>query len=168
MDFSQVYDEFFPRIYAYIRCRTSCDAAAEDIASGVFQKALAKSAQYDSRRGSMAQWLFGIARNEVNYHLRKSAIWHFLSLENFEMLADKHKPVLDSISSDEEKAALLSALEKLDARSRDIVTLKFYSEMTNREIARITGLTESNAGTILYRCMAELRRHLAGGANDAR
>ena len=57
---------------------------------------------------------------------------------------------------------LAAALRRLDERERDLIGLKFYSELNNREIAKVTGLSESNVGTVLYRCMAKLRKELAG------
>lgn len=38
MDFSEIYDEHFGRIYAYICCRAGSGGIAEDLAAQVFQK----------------------------------------------------------------------------------------------------------------------------------
>ena len=48
-------------------------------------------------------------------------------------------------------------LAGLPAREREILSLKFGAEATNRAIAKVTGLSESNVGTILYRTIAGLR-----------
>ena len=84
MDFWEIYNAYFSRIYAYVRCRCACAAETEDITSGVFHKALVKIAQFDPARGNLAQWLFGIARNEVNYQFRVKALRRFLPLDLFE------------------------------------------------------------------------------------
>ncbi|MDO8805536.1 MAG: sigma-70 family RNA polymerase sigma factor [Elusimicrobiota bacterium] len=168
MEFPEVYEEFFARIYSYIRCRIGADAAAEDISSAVFQKALARFEQYNPARGNMAQWLFGIARNEVNSCLRKAAILKFFPLDLFGDIfpgESGRDPGTGDTGGD--IAELVSALGMLEPRERDMITLKFYSEMTNREIAAVTGLSESNVGTILYRCMAKLRKQLTGENYDA-
>ena len=49
---------------------------------------------------------------------------------------------------------LTSALEK-------ILALKFGGPLTNRQIAGLTGLTESNVGVILHRSLLKLRTLLA-------
>jgi RNA polymerase sigma factor (sigma-70 family) len=159
MEFAEIYDQYFDRIYAYVRCRVATGAEAEDICSAAFGKALENFAQYDPARGEPVQWLFGIARNEVNYHLRRSALISFLPLDLFgDIFKDRATPV----GGDAEETRELSlALEELESKERDLVSLKFYSELNNREIARLTGLSESNVGTILYRCMAKLRKKLA-------
>jgi RNA polymerase sigma-70 factor (ECF subfamily) len=48
-------------------------------------------------------------------------------------------------------------VQSLDGRARQILALKFGGALTNRQIAGITGLTESNVGVILYRSLTKLR-----------
>ncbi len=55
------------------------------------------------------------------------------------------------------KEALIQAVMKLDERQKNIIALKFGTCETNREIARMLNLTESNVGTILYRALKQLR-----------
>jgi len=160
MDFWEIYEAFFSRIHAYVRCRAGSTAEAEDITSAVFQKALAKTAQFDPLKGNIAQWLFGIARNEVNYHFRVQALRRFLPLHLFENVLASHEDPVREAEDEGEKAWLVKALETLSARERDLISLKFYSDLNNREIAGLTGISESNVGTILYRCMTKLREEI--------
>ena len=60
----------------------------------------------------------------------------------------------------EERDRLLAALARLPARERDLIGLKFAAGLTNRRIADLTGLTESNVGVILYRTIRRLRTDL--------
>ena len=52
---------------------------------------------------------------------------------------------------------MLAALSRLDERERELLALKFASCMTNRQIAGLSGLSESNVGVILYRALHHLR-----------
>ena len=45
----------------------------------------------------------------------------------------------------------------LPEREREVIALRYGSGLTNRAIARLTGLSESNVGTILHRTVARLR-----------
>ena len=47
-------------------------------------------------------------------------------------------------------------LQTLTDRDRELIALKYGAEMTNRDIARATGLSESNVGTILHRAVQAL------------
>jgi RNA polymerase sigma factor (sigma-70 family) len=58
----------------------------------------------------------------------------------------------------EMEAELVAALAHLDHRERDVLGLKFAGELTNREIAKLTGLKESHVGVIVYRAIQKLRR----------
>jgi len=49
------------------------------------------------------------------------------------------------------------ALAALAPREREIVLLKFHGQLTNAELARAIGISESNAGTRLHRALERLR-----------
>ena len=57
--------------------------------------------------------------------------------------------------SDETRLGRL--LERRTERERELLALKYGAEFTNRDIARLTGLSESNVGTILHRAVQALR-----------
>ena len=42
-------------------------------------------------------------------------------------------------------------------REREIFSLKYGAQFTNRSIARMIGITESNVGTILHRIVSRLK-----------
>ena len=50
-----------------------------------------------------------------------------------------------------------AALASLDGRERDLIALKFAGGLTNAEIGRILGMSESAAGTRLHRTITKLR-----------
>ena len=54
-------------------------------------------------------------------------------------------------------ARLSALLTHLEARERELVALKYGAGLTNRAIAELTGLSESNVGTILHRVVTRLR-----------
>ena len=68
----------------------------------------------------------------------------------------------------QDKEQILQALQALDGRAREILALKFGGPLTNRQIAELTNLTESNVGIILYRSLLKLRILLANSQPEAR
>ena len=54
-------------------------------------------------------------------------------------------------------ARLAKLAEKLSDRQRELIALKYGATLNNRLIARITGLSESNVGTVLQRAVEKLR-----------
>jgi len=158
MNFEQIYEEFFKVIYTYITMRVRDDAAAQDIAASMWQKVLRKLNTFNKDKGTVRQWLFGIARNEVNMHHRLYYVRKVFSLTGFEDAVPADQKTADQqLAEEEEKKLLLSAMGTLGGRERDILSLKFYSGLNNREIAGLLNITETNAGTIINRSIDKLR-----------
>ncbi len=55
------------------------------------------------------------------------------------------------------RTVVRTAVGALPAREREIVALKFHAGLRNTEIAGVLGVSESAAGTLLYRAMQKLR-----------
>lgn len=159
MNFASLYQEFFKPVFAYILCRVGQRALAEDLAACAWRKAYEKMALFDSQKGTFRQWIFTIARNEINMYYRLYYVRKFLSLTGFEENAFLSPSQEDALQQ-EDTRALLNAMSILNRKERDLVALKFYSGMNNREIARQTGLSESNVGTLLHRSIAKLRKEM--------
>jgi RNA polymerase sigma-70 factor (ECF subfamily) len=159
MTFEEIYKEFFKPIYSYILARVRNDAVAQDIAAVTWRKALVKLDAFDEARGSIRQWLFGIARNEVNMHYRLYYVRKVLSLTGFEdsSPAVEDNDITQKMIYEDEKRLLLSAMAGLKEKERDILALKFYSGLNNRQIAGAVNISESNAGTIINRSINKLR-----------
>ncbi len=158
--FGALYDHYFPRIYSYIRYRVADATLADDLTATVFLRALAALGRYDATGAPFAAWLFAIARNAVSDHLRAERRHRWLSLDIVrEWISPEPAPDVTALAG-EERARLLAAVARLPARERDLIGLKFAAGLTNRRIAELSGLTESNVGVILYRAVRRLRTDL--------
>ena len=158
MDFDAVYKEMFKPVYAYVLLRTQDENLAQDLASKTWQKVFDRQNSYDPRKGNFRQWLFTIARNEVNSYFRLYYVRKVLSLSAFEedFKNSEDNPETAAEQKDlEEKLKL--AMGKLKSNYRDILALKFYSGMSNEEIAQMLNISASNVGTIINRAVNKLR-----------
>jgi len=66
-------------------------------------------------------------------------------------------PLEDLVERNSDFERLSRLLEGLSPRERELVSLKYGGRLTNRAIARVIGLSESNVGTILHRVVSRLR-----------
>ncbi len=164
-DIVQVYDGYFKRVVTYIRYRVGDAQIADDLAGRVFETLLTHLGQYDPARGPFEPWLFAVVRNTVNQHFRRSRL-PWVNWEGFANRPAEGPLPEETVLQRETQDELLAALARLDARARDLVGLKFVARLTNRQIAAITGLTESHVGVILFRAIAQVRRELMGGRTD--
>lgn len=148
-----LYREQMPRIYNFFRYRVGTGAVAEDLTSITFEKAWRNRHRYRKELAGFATWLFAIARNVVRDHYRAER--RHLPLEAASEVSSGARTE-DQAERLSDAQQLSKLLETLSDRDRELISLKYGAECTNREIARVTGLTESNVGTILHRAIARL------------
>jgi RNA polymerase sigma-70 factor (ECF subfamily) len=153
-DWDALYAEQLPRVYNFFRYRVGHGPEAEDLTSTTFAKAWQARHRYRRDLASFTTWLFTIARNVATDHYRaRRAV---LPLEAAHDVAAGATPdELAERRSDADHLARL--LENLPERERELIALKYGAGMTNRAIAKATGLGESNVGTVLHRTIQRLR-----------
>jgi RNA polymerase sigma factor (sigma-70 family) len=155
--FSAFYTEYLPKVFRYVSYRVRDQHTAEDLTSTVFEKALARFDDYSQRKAAFSTWVFTIARNTVIDHFRTSHPAAELSDEMEEVLAGSDPTPGESLERAEEKLRLQYCLEQLSQVERDIISLKFGAEVTNRAIAAQIRLSESNRGVIVFRAVRKLK-----------
>ncbi len=153
--FATLYDYYFPRIYNYVRYRVIDAPTADDLTAQIFERALADLPSYRQDRAPFGAWLFGIARHVIGDHFRARRRW--LPFEALRQRASPDPPPEQVTAVNESHERLLNAVAALKDRDRDLIALKFGGDLTNREIARLTGLSESHVGVIVHRALRRLR-----------
>ena len=153
-DWDALYAEELPRVYNFFRYRVGDRAEVEDLTSITFVKAWRARHRFRRDLGAFSTWLFAIARNVATDHYRGA--------RNHAPLEEAAHVTAGPTPEDEAEARsnferLSALLERLPARERELVALKYGAGLTNRAIARATGLSESNVGTILHRTVETLR-----------
>jgi len=152
--FESLYRSSRDDVYAYVATLLRDPAAAEDVTALAFERAYRRRRTFDRRRGEERAWLFGIARNAALDELRRRRRVAALVTDPEDMARED----ADDAEVALRRTAVQNALAKLPAREREIVALKFHAGMSNAELARVLGVSESNAGTLLYRTMEKLRK----------
>jgi RNA polymerase sigma factor (sigma-70 family) len=159
--FDELYRSSRDDVYAYAAGLLRDSAAAEDVTATAFERAYRKRSRFDPGRGSARAWLFGIARNAALDELRRRGKQAELGAEPVDAAGLIGAPAAER---SELRLVLAAALERLEARERELVALKFFAGLSNAEIARVLGISESNAGTKLHRVVNKLREACDGAA----
>lgn len=154
IDWQAVYADSLPRVYHFFCYKVGDPALAEDLTAVTFEQAWLGRRSFRKDRGRVHTWLMGIARNIASDHFRKKV--REVSLEDGHDQASTAPPDED-VQRRLDFQRILSLLAHYPHRERELVALKYGAELTNREIARLTGLSESNVGTILHRVVEKLR-----------
>jgi RNA polymerase sigma-70 factor, ECF subfamily len=154
LDWDAVYLDQLPRIYNYFRFRFGSDVDVEELTAKTFEKAWRNRARYRRDIAGFSTWLFRIAHNVGIDYLRSRR--PHVSIDQIDEPASESTPEhVVELQSDLARLAALTA--GLPERERDLIALKYGATLSNREIATLTGLSESNVGTILHRTVAVLR-----------
>ena len=153
--FEDLYRRTFPKVYAYVASLLRDRSAAEEVTAQAFERAYRKRRSFRSGRGTVEAWLFGIARNAALDELRRRRRRAKLEVEPEDVLGPAPEEEADRVLR---RATVRAAMDTLDPRERDLVALKFAGGLSNAEIARVLGTSESNAGTRLHRTIEKLRK----------
>ena len=139
-------------IQAYSQRMTGNPASAEDITQEVFLRLWLKAAEFDASKARLTTWLHRMAHNLAIDQLRKRQREAPLEgVEDFESAADDetHDP-----------ARVLQALMQLPERQRSALTLTYYQDLSNREVADIMGLGTRAVESLLVRARSALKKIL--------
>ncbi|MHC4338173.1 MAG: RNA polymerase sigma factor [Planctomycetota bacterium] len=159
--FGRLYRRHYDAVFRYCVHRLFERQAAEDVTSAVFLKVVAKFRDFKGDEQQFRNWLYRIATNEVNNHLRRARQRGRLLKFAGERLST---PMADCHVSTNESAEILALLKEamltLKPRYQTIITLRFFENLKLTEIAEVLG---SNPGTVrsqLARALAKLRKKI--------
>ena len=161
--FAEKYQQFFPRVFAYVYGRVHNVHQTEDLVSDIFERAFVKM---DSLRndGAFTTWLFTIARNLVTSQARKRGRETIVDPDVLKSVVATNVSVENEVLVREEVAAVVECLKTFPQREQDIVSLKFDAELTNGQIAKVMSLSEANVRVILFRTLRKLRERMKAAA----
>lgn len=159
-----LFQEYYPRIYNYLRYRVNSVDDAEDLIGVVFEKAYTHRDQFDSEKGAFSTWLFRIAHNTLaNFyrtHQRRSA-WESESGLPPDLVTPEPSPE-SQVLQKEALAQLMQGIEHLSERDQEIISLKFAGRLGNKEISEIMNIKEKTVSVVLLRAVRRLRQYMIG------
>jgi RNA polymerase sigma factor (sigma-70 family) len=171
--FSGLLRRHGPAIHAYLARRGGRDAA-DDLLGEVWLRAYAARGQYDQRWPDARPWLYGIARNVLREHWRRtgpagagrSAGVGEEQPAYLAAIEDPWADVDDRLDAAARLADLRRALARLAPGDRDVLLLVTWEGLTPAEAAVALGIPPGTARSRLHRARAVMRRLL--GADPAR
>lgn len=160
LDFAELFRQFYPRVYGYLRYRVNAPEDAEDLIGAIFERAYTHRAQFDATKGDFAAWLFRIAHNALaNYYRarQRRSTWEATEELPAEMATTQVSPEAQVITQ-ETIAHLLQGLSQLNERDQEVISLKFAGRLSNKEIGQIMDLKEKTVSVVLLRAMRRLQQ----------
>jgi len=172
--FASLYRRHYDAIFKYCAHRLFDRHLAEDITSQVFLKVVEKFHSFEGNERQFHNWLYRIATNTVNEHLRRS-VRRKTALKIF---LEQSNNIKNSTYEDctTKLAILKQAILSLKPRYQTIITLRFFENFKLTEIAKVLSSSPSTVRSQLARALAKLRKKvvaagitkLAGGEDNGR
>ncbi|HNX59350.1 MAG TPA: RNA polymerase sigma factor [Spirochaetota bacterium] len=158
-EFELLYREYGRKIYAYLLLKTRGNAdLANDILHDTFCSAI-ESAGNIKNDANLGGWLFCIAQRRLVDQIRRNTLQsNFINLHTQEDLIenDIEKELLDR----EKKILINTAIEDLSDEYRKILSLKYFENRSQREIAEIMEKSEGAVESMLFRARQALKNIL--------
>ena len=151
--FSALLDSYAGRCYGYFYRLTGNRDLSDELLSELFVKLVEKIGSY--KGGSFESWLFKIASNIFNDHLRvKQRRSKALEVRTRE--AKSQSDGVERLGS-EKMDRLQVQLGRLDAATRELIMLRFYSQLSLKEISAIRSEPIGTTLSKLHRGLKKLR-----------
>ncbi len=154
-DFNLLYERYFQRVYsfAYVRLRNRADAeeVVQETVTAVF-----RSIEAYRGRSSLLSWIYGIAKNTVNNHIRKAKA-HEARIERAELELQRSSHGIAACTPEESlnlqrcTEAIQQRLSSIAEWHVEVFVLRHMENMSIGEIARRMSRSNDAVRSSLYR-----------------
>jgi len=163
--FAQLYEEHFDKIYRYVALRMGDRAEAEDITQQVFLKALRSISTFRWKGIPFSAWLFRIAHNQVVDYLRKKTKQATVPIDDSAVSSSNDPQLL--LEQELSIEQLISATRRLTEAQREVISLRFTSELPISQVAKIMGKSEGAIKALQHSAIVALRKVLLAGFQNS-
>lgn len=156
--FAPLYRKYYSPILRYLIQRSDDTEMAHDIASQVFVKAIKNLNQYEFRGVPFGSWLYRIAKSELYQQFREKQTAKTVRMDNIQV-ATFDEFLIDQPEGEINRSRLLAALQQLKQEQLRLIEMRFFEQLSFKEIGEQLGLTENNAKVKTFRAVEKLRVH---------
>jgi RNA polymerase sigma-70 factor (ECF subfamily) len=159
------YAAFGRAVYRYFRFHVDSADTADDLTADLFFHLLESADRYDPGRSDARVWVFSIARNALHDHYRRLKVRQHVTLGAVRDLAAEAPSPEERLVRQEEIALLLDGVRHLRAADRELIGLRYGSELSMGEIAEVLALRVATVRTRLWRALERLRAQLVSSGD---
>ena len=152
-----LYDRFAVPIFAYISRYVAHKQDAEDLLVEVFLIACNNQDLFSFPVGRQLAWLKRVTRNKLIDRQRHLALLTMVPIEQAGEFEDGSPSPEHYVEKQEIYERLYRALEQLPPLQRELIRLRYTSNMSNGEIARMLGKSEEAVRQMSSRTLHQLR-----------
>ena len=153
--FMRLWTDAQPAVANYLHAMVRDPVVAKDLVQETALILFRRFADYDGQRPFLA-WALGVAKMQV-LALHRDGARSFVTFDTelFEKFTEVWADIAPTAS--EQSAALEACLERLPARPRQMVRLRYFDELNSEEIAQRLGAKSAAVRVALQRIREQLR-----------
>ena len=167
---ANLYDWYLPRVYRYVLGRVGNVMEAEDLTEEIFLKMLGGISGFHWRKAPFSAWLFRIARNQVVTYFRRagSAVTPGPLVESAlpSVNSDDHQDPLAAVEMRIALEGVREAVRGLPEAQREVILLRFGSDLSVKETAKVLGKREGTVKVLQYKGVRRLQELFGTRAGD--
>ncbi len=158
--FGRLYELYFVPVFRYVYFRVRNKEETQDLVQTVFLKAFKAVSGFREMGKPPLAYFFAIAMNAVKDHWKKKKELALDLDEVLNKVADDNQHLQEKIEKELNSEILQKAIARLSEEQQKVITLKFISGLSNKEIAEIISKTEEAVRQIQCRGIKALREYL--------
>jgi RNA polymerase sigma-70 factor (ECF subfamily) len=142
----ELFSEYYPKLYGFMRSRVSDPDTAEDLAADAFVDAFRGLPRFRWRGKPFGAWLFKVARNRLRMHYRAKG--------------RDEVPIWDGAATTGDGTVSIDvrdALSRLKPEYREAIELRYLVGLSGAEAAAATGRSHGAFRTLLHRATKEFK-----------
>jgi RNA polymerase sigma-70 factor (ECF subfamily) len=163
--FGELYRCYYDTVFRYCRRRLFPREAAEDLTAEVFLKLVEKFDGFRGDESAFRGWLYRLATNCANEHLRKRS--RRRALDEALLRQQRTAPPTNAdppADLADQALHLKRALLRLNLRQQALIALRHFENMEHAEISAILGGSPATVRSQISRALKRLQHMLAGGS----
>jgi RNA polymerase sigma-70 factor, ECF subfamily len=146
-------------LYWHIRRMVHIHEDADDVIQNAFIKVYRGIKKF-KRDAKLYTWLYRIATNEaITFINKKKRNWNNHSQEGISVLENTLKAD-DYFDGDEIQLALIKAIEILPSRQKEVFRLRYYDEMSYKDIAEILQISVGSLKASYHHAVQKIETYL--------
>lgn len=155
--FGELYAQYFEQMYRFIFKRLGGnEEIAGDLVQQTFIKAMANIGKYEDRGLPFSAWLYRIAQNEVNMYFRSLKNNYTVAINDY-LLTDILEENGTTQASEADLDQLIDVLNNLEETQVELIELRYFQQLSFKEIADIYQTSEANAKMRIYRILEKIK-----------
>lgn len=159
--FKQIYTWAFPSLYEYGMRRVSDEDVVRDAIHDIFVKLWEGRAKLSDIANPKHYLLVTLKNSLLNIQIREQRLSPLKDDQDFQLQFDLEAQIINNELDKIRAEQLKQALEKLTAKQREVIYLRYFEELSYEEIQQLTHISVRNLYKLNHRAMESLKEILS-------